>query len=262
MRLDKTIGAMLELSERAVFEAGPDFRLPAAVETFNGCLKARFARWGKDGRDVETQTKAHDPADDITMLMRTLEESVIIELCVVGQSERTPTLHKQIADHARVEQFAWPSANQAAMEGDPVENDDLRSPTNDQARNRIEAVELVAAGGHIGQVPSSRRWSSADAPVSIERAAATEDAANGSGCRRLQFPAKDLLANRDSAILTEIAAFLHLSSDGQDQIFARAIGAIVHAARTCRPIPPVHSVQTLVACPTDPPLHRVKTDPK
>src|SRR4051812_33584901 len=55
---EPSVRALLKLGERGVFEAMPDLGLPAAVETFDGVLKARLAWRRKNGSDPEQQASS------------------------------------------------------------------------------------------------------------------------------------------------------------------------------------------------------------
>ena len=146
---------------RRVRETGPHFRLPATVEVLDSGLKSRLLRRGEDRRDVQRQTQTDDPPDRVGVVMRSLENRVVVKLCISGQAKLAPVL-KQGVEHGFCSDFGpRPRGNQAAMQGTTVEDFQVEAPFDDEALNDVKTVQFGASGGNVGQVPSTRRRCSA-----------------------------------------------------------------------------------------------------
>ncbi len=76
--------------------ARPDFRLPAPVEGLNGRLEPGLPRRGEDGDHPEAQAEAGHAADRVAVMMRALEDGIVVELDVRGEAERAPVLHEGV----------------------------------------------------------------------------------------------------------------------------------------------------------------------
>src|SRR5580765_6748667 len=87
---DVTGGLRLPRGHTLEGEARPDFSLPPAIERFDGGLQAGLPRRGEDGGEAEPEAQAHHAAHGVAMLMRTLEDIVVIELDVAGKADRAP----------------------------------------------------------------------------------------------------------------------------------------------------------------------------
>lgn len=105
---DIRIGASLQSVEIPMLEAVPDLGLPATVVVFNGCLKAWFLRWNKDGDDSELEAEPGDSAENIRVVMRPLKKGVVIELSVARKTVCFP-VGDEIGEYVVGEQpLMWP----------------------------------------------------------------------------------------------------------------------------------------------------------
>lgn len=99
-----------------VMVAPPDLALPKAVEALNGVLKPRLAWRGKYRNDLQRQTRAADPADSVGVVVRTLEDCVVAELCVCRQSLRAPAAHQGIERELRAVLWHHSSISDGAIQ--------------------------------------------------------------------------------------------------------------------------------------------------
>src|SRR5262249_14397094 len=75
----------LQPLQRGVLKPRPHFGLPQAVEALDGSLEARLAGRDKDGHDAQAQADAGHATNGVGVDLRSLEERVVVELCVAGQ---------------------------------------------------------------------------------------------------------------------------------------------------------------------------------
>src|SRR6476659_2758823 len=86
----RDVAGRLRLQRRytVVGKARPDFGLPPAIERFDGGLQAGLPRWGENRGEAKPEAQAHHATHGITMLMRALEDIVVVELDVARQADR------------------------------------------------------------------------------------------------------------------------------------------------------------------------------
>ena len=72
----KTLRSRTERRQIFMVKACPDLLLPQTVEVFDDPLEAHFKRRRKNGRDSQGQTKAHDPANYVRMIMPALKADI------------------------------------------------------------------------------------------------------------------------------------------------------------------------------------------
>src|SRR5881409_627110 len=149
-----------------MLKAEPDLLLPAAIVAFDRGLKATLARWSEHRRHAETQRHAHDAADDIAMLMRSLKACVVVELHIGWQTDGLPVLDERLDDRCSLDGACYgPGTDQRPVQRDHVEHLDLRPTFDVKAFDDVDLVEFSHASEQIGQIPSCpRRWP-ANTPV-------------------------------------------------------------------------------------------------
>jgi hypothetical protein len=259
--LDVGIRSRLERGERIVMKPGPNLGLPAPVEILEAILKSVFTGDGEDWRDAEVQTQAHDPADDVGVLMGPLEPRVIIELGEFGQPDLAPMTENDLqCAHGRVRQVG-PRANQAAVQGDHVEHFDFGTALQDQALDKIPAVEFRQARSDPRQIPA--RWwrEPTHAVSSIKRPSACEHPINRAERGRWAAFRFQLARNGRGAVLPERTGGFQFLTHLHDARF-QLPGDSTDALRPVRSIGPVDAVQTLVAGALECTLHRAQANTK
>ena len=153
----RDVAGRLRLQRRhtVVGKARPDFGLPPAIERFDGGLQAGLPRWGEDGGEAEPEAQAHHAAHGIAMLMRALEDIVVIELDVAGKADRAPVREQELYGAFRGHLQDGPGPDQAAVEGDHGQHFDVGAAAPQvQALDDVDAIEFDLALGDRGQVPS------------------------------------------------------------------------------------------------------------
>jgi hypothetical protein len=100
---EPSVGVLLKVGQGSVSEAMPDLGLPAAVEAFDGVLKARLAWRRKHGSDPEQQASSYDLTDGVGILMRPLKNQRVV-------TQEAPTL----ANDWRATRQRWPHSSRAS----------------------------------------------------------------------------------------------------------------------------------------------------
>src|SRR6478672_1807002 len=155
---------VLQPFQGGVLEACPDLGLPQTVEALDGCLETGLTRGNKHGDHTQTQAGPRDAADRIGMDLGPLEDGVVVELRVAGQAEGTPVLDQGFDYERRGNHRARPGSDQAAVQGDAIEDLNLDAAADDQPLDTVDAVQFGAPVGDRWQVPA-RRWRRATGPT-------------------------------------------------------------------------------------------------
>ena len=259
---EPSVRVLLQVCQRCVLEASPDLGLPATVEAFDGILKARLAWRSKDGRDTEQQACAHDPTNDVRVLMRPLENRGVVELSVGRKTKLLPSTGEQLDNVGGRDRLTWPARGDTSLNRDAVEHCQLSSPSQNQAFNGIERIELAASGGDRRQVPTDGRRRSADAAPTVQNASALEDAADGPP--RGDWSDLLLEQRRADGICSAISkiALGQLATQSQNILFSRYACSIDGPRCARRPVPPVDPIKPQGGGAFDPSLYGLKTHVK
>src|SRR5688572_30978724 len=112
----------------------PDLGLPPPVVALDSCLEAGLLRRSEDRYDTKTQAKAHHATDGVTMLVRSLEAGVVVELGIARQTRCTPMSNEIFHSTSSGDwAFARPGRHQASIDRDAVEYLNVNSATNNKA---------------------------------------------------------------------------------------------------------------------------------
>jgi len=260
---DETSGLILERRQRREVESLPDLGLPAAVEVLDLALESGFSGRGEDRSYAEAEAHAGDAPQDIGMVLRAEETSVVIELDVVGQAEFAPmrndVVHSGFGSYAAL----GPGDRKASEEGDAGEHIDEGTSFDGQAFYHVEAVEFCASGGEIWEIPALGRREVTEAAPAVESPSALQDASDRSEGRERGGPhGMQLPEDGRRSELSEVAAFHEIHAKVQDQIFDGLVAAIREARRDRGPIGEVRSVQAALAGSLAPQLDGAETDGK
>src|SRR3989441_4082511 len=248
-------GALLEVRERIVVEARPDLGLPSAVEVFDGGLESAFLRRHKDRDDIEAQAGPHNATDRVSMLMRALEDGVVVELCVGRPPALSPVLHERLHRGLRGHQRLGPGAGQPAMQGNDVEDLEADATFERQALDRVEAVEFGSTRRHLGEVPTLRRRRAADPAPGVKSSSSLEDAADRPHRRHQDVASShELVVDGPGPVLTQIARLLQLAPQAEHEVLDRRFGPM-DPSRDRRTITPIDAVQGEIPGTSAPPLN-------
>jgi hypothetical protein len=230
----------------------PDLRLPAAIEAFNGVLKAGLAWRCKDRGNAKQQARSDDLTDRIRVLMWTLKDQCVVELRVRGNTKFLPSLGEQLDDIGCIDRQTWPAGDETSMDGDAGENGKLSSASQNQAFDGIKRVELSACGCNLRKVPTDgRRWS-ADAPSFIQNTPALKNATDGASRRNRNNPLLEhYRADRICSGISEITSS-QLTAQAQNLVFSGRARSIDGPWRACRSIGPVDAIKSRGGSPFDP----------
>jgi hypothetical protein len=255
---EPSVRALLQVWERCMLEALPDLRLPATVKAFDGILKARLTWRSKDGRNPEQQACAHDSTNGVGVLMRPLENHRVVELCVGGKTKLSPSTGEQLHNVSSSDRLTWPARGETSQNRDAGEHCELDSPSQNQAFNGIERIELATSRSDLRQVPTDRRRRSADAAPCVENASASEDPADGPP----RGDGSDLLLDhrRADGICSGVSeiALGQLATQPQNILFSRDARSIDGFWCARWPVTPVDPIEPLFGGAFDPSPHGLK----
>jgi hypothetical protein len=259
---EPSAGGQFQVLQRGMFEALPDLRLPATVEAFDSILKARLAWRSKDGHDAEQQASAYDLADGVRVLTRPQENQRVVELCVGGKTKLTPSSDEQFDNDCGSDGLAWPAGGNTSVNRDAGEHSEHGFPSESQAFNGVERIELAASGSELRQVPTDRRRRSAGPLPAIQNASALEDTADGPPRGyRSDLLGDHRLTNSIRPGVSEIALG-QLATQPQNVLFGRDAGSIDGPWCTRGPVTPVDPIEPRRRCPFDPSPHGLKAHAK
>lgn len=257
---DIAFRARLHCGQVTMLPARPHLVLPQAVEVLDAVLEAVLTRRGKDGHHRQGEAQAADPADGVGELMGSLETGVIVELCVVRQAERTPTLQKIINDFGRAEGRAGPSIDLVSVQCHAGEDVNQRPACDLEVLDDIEAIELGTAGSHLRQIPARWGWWSTDAVGTVGDPMAFKDAIEGGPRGADLSDVTQRPPDRFGTVLSKHAVLAQSRPQSQDAPLKHGGSApwrMLWARRSSRE---VDTVQTLARGPLDPECHLSGTD--
>jgi len=252
-----------EGGQRLVLESGPNFCLPSPIETLDRGLKASLAWRGEHRHYVQTQAEPHDRTNYVSMLMRALENGVVIELRIVWQPHLLPMTYQRFPGQPRVHTFTRPSINQTAMQRNCSQDLYPDTTTNDQPLDDIELVKLCGLTGHSRDVPAWRRRRPSATPSRVEYAMPVQYPINCARRRCSGFKlAQQLPVNCLRTIFAQRTFVAEFLSQNEDSIFHSTIGAVMNCLWNGRTIAQIDAIQPLTFGALDPALHRAQTNSK
>ncbi len=135
-------------------EASPNFGLPAAVDIFDGRLKATLLWPREDRSNPEPQAGPHDEAERILTVVAPMEDGVVVD-GIGRQSEFAPV--STSASTAVLRSPASAATSPASpVQGDHIEDLQTETPFQSEPLDGIEAVEFSASVLAVGEMPAWR----------------------------------------------------------------------------------------------------------
>src|SRR6266498_4322784 len=123
---DIPLGMALQARQVVVLEARPDLGLPPAVVALDHGLEASLTRRHQHRHHCQAQTQPENPPQGVGVTMRAVEDHVVVELGIVGQTDRTPVLNQRFDSAFR---GYWrcdgPGSGQASVQRNGVEHLDV-----------------------------------------------------------------------------------------------------------------------------------------
>jgi hypothetical protein len=184
MGRDEAAGLATHLGGANKMVAAPDLRLPKMIEAFDLGLEAGLTRRREDRDHAETKAEMNDPTEFAGGSMGTLEAGVVVELDVTGPTTFLPMLGQDCEYICRAPRFGRPRLGEAPVEGDGIKNIHCGTIGNDQAFNKIEAVEFGTTMSQFRQIPAWRRWHLSLPSAIREQSMAMEDPLDCTRARR------------------------------------------------------------------------------
>jgi hypothetical protein len=257
---DVTFGASLKFLEGGGAEALDDLALPESVERFDGGLEAGLARRREDGSDAQSEAKADDASHGIGKIMGALKARVVVELSVGGQAVLTPMGEESLEDEVGGDVLTWPGIDETAMKRNGIEAVSVSIVLERDGFHDVEGVELDAAIGEIGKIPSGRRSRTAHASSSIENAVAGEDAADGSdGGKGRNALFLEMAMNGLIAEFAEIAVQPQMRACVEDARFEIG-GNASSSSGSAGPVIEIDAFESLGSSASDPTLNGAQRD--
>jgi hypothetical protein len=262
MGLDVAGRSELQITERVVMKALPNFGLPASIEALNGGLKAGLQRWSKHRGNPKPQAETNHATDGIGKLVSPLKQCVVVKLRKARQTKGASMLSQSGHDEISADGIDRPGGHQPSVQRDSVEHAHFCAAFNNESLHNIEAIELRARRCDLGQVPTGWRRGAAHSLLSIQSTSAFENAADGAhrGRARKSLP-QPLQPNRCGAKFTEVTVRTQLMTKTQHNIFSIPIGA-TGAMRNTRTVAPVNLTDLTTFAPLSPSLDGGETDVK
>jgi len=118
------------------------------------------------------------------MLMRTLEDSVVVKLRICREPDLAPVADQCFNDHFCSNRGHWEGSYETAVERGGIEHFDLDAAFDHKTFDNVEAVQFYSSFGNFRQMPATRWWQASHTLVPIESTAAFKNTANGSDYRR------------------------------------------------------------------------------
>ena len=259
--MDETVGLLLEGGEGREVKSAPDLGLPTAVEALDAVLETGFTGRSKDRYDAQAQAHARHSAQDIQMVLRSEETSVVIKLGKVRQAEFAPVIEDAVHGGFSGYAIRREGGGEASEDGDAVEDVDLGTALDGQILHDVEAVEFSGLGGEGRQVPADRWGEVSDAAPAIQSSPAFQDAADGSEGGAWGNPNRVQLAKDGrGSKLAQIAVLLEIRAKTEDEILDSLIAAIGRTRADRGAIGEVDAVQATIAGAATPELDRGQTD--
>jgi hypothetical protein len=260
MRLDVASRSLDQLGDGSVMVTSPNVFLPAAVEGLDGGLKTRLTWRNENRRDAQAQTRAHDAADDITVLVSTLKTRVVVELYKVGKTDCLPMLHQSV-HHPPGTRLGVdrPGLGQPSMQRNRRQDRNKRPVLNAQILNQIKTIDFGPPINDRRQVPPhSRCWKAAPLPA-IQHAAPLKDTPDCSHAGQpSQLSTLQGSMNCHISVLSEGAVLLEFLASLQDELLDLRRDSV--GGPSSLAIRKVNSIQSLLPGPCKPVLHLSQTD--
>lgn len=247
-----------QLDRRAMASDGP---LEPFVEGLDEVLRGVFARDGKDRHHAPAEAKARDGAEAVGVVVGPVEAHVVVELREGRGTVLSPALVQSGAGECGGDQRRGPDVCQRPSKGEGAE--DLE-PLGPDLLDDVEAVQFGAACGHLGQVPSRRRWRKPAAAEALGQTAAREDSTDGR--RGWQLPGRSGTVAQ-GAVDGVLAAFAQRTMEGQvppqrhDSADHQLGGGIGRTGRASGPILEADAIQPPVPGPAQPVLDGAEPQP-
>src|SRR5574341_359366 len=262
MRLDVARRSLDQLGDGSVMVTSPNIFLPSTVEGLDGGLKPRLTWRDEDRRDAKAQTRPHDAANDITVLVSTLKTRVVVELYKVGKTHRLPMLHQSV-QHPPGARLGLdrPGLGQPSMQRNRRQYRHKRPFLDAQILNQIKTIDFGPPINDRRQVPPhSRCWKAAPRP-SIQHAAPLKDTPDCSHAGQpSQLSSLQGSMNCHIAVLAEGAVLLEFLASLQDEFLDLRRDSV--GGPSSLAILKVNSIQSLLRGPCKPVLHLSQTDPE
>lgn len=191
------------------------------------------------------------------MMVRSLENRIVVKLRIGGQAEALP-MPDQGLDRGFGSDFGpRPRFDQATVQRNRVEHFDLKASPDDQALDDVEAVQFGAASTQLRQIPTGQRRRPAGSPTTVQYAPTFQDSANGAHRRqRLDAALLQFTTDGFSAELAQGAVVLQVTADRQHEVFQLRRSFVGRLASTTGLIGPVDAIQALLSGAAVPILHR------
>ena len=192
--LSETLGGGVECRQIFMVKTCPDFLLPQTVEVLDDCLEADLQRRGKNGSYSQGQTKAHDSADNVRMIMTSLKTHIVVKLGEGWKPVALPMSFQSLENkgrrgHSRRPRFGQRTPQRAS--GEQLEKPQVLHP---QIFHNVEAIQFDPLLCKAGQIPTRRGCRAPNPALTVQQALAPEDAPNGAHAGR--FGQIDVLTQR------------------------------------------------------------------
>src|SRR6266542_3171348 len=245
--------ALAQALHRGLLEPQPYLGLPPAVVALDGRLEPQLVGRDEHRHNLQAQAGPDDPPQRIGVAVRALEDHVVVELGVAGQADPPPMLdqrsHHQLRGHSSDDR---PGNRQPAMHRHPVEDLDLGPVPDDQPLDNVEAVQLGAGVGQVGQIPAPGRWRAAEPAAAVQSPAALQDAVDGPHRGDVRDSLLDQrLVKRFRPERAQVAVLPELTTHPQDQVLDGGIGP-PGVARGPGAVCPIDSIEAVPPGAFDP----------
>src|SRR5438270_13207715 len=177
---DKSARLTLHPQEAFEGEAIPTSRLPTAVEVLDVCLKACLAWRREDWSDPQRQAQPNHATERIGMSMRSLEDRVVVELCVAWPPVLSPMFDQRIHGDFRRDPATGPRVAAASMQAHRGEYIHVVATRDHQVLDDVETVEVDSLRRYVREEPTPRRRWSSHAPLAIQGSATFQNASDRS----------------------------------------------------------------------------------
>src|SRR5712691_2016553 len=223
----------LQARDAGAMVALPDLALPKGVEALNSVLEPRLAWRGKYRNDLQCQTPATDATHGVGVVVRSLEDRVVVELGVCRQSFGSPAPQQCFEGALRAGLWHHPGVGERAMQTGAGKHRNERAVSDLQVLDKVERVELGLSQRNVREIPSFRWRRPKLAAHSIERAATRQHSVDGGPRRNLRNPR--ILAqcqpDRIRAKLTQHTLFPQAASHAYNPLFKLDCRTVPGSAR-------------------------------
>ena len=248
MCIDVSGRLILQCLKRRMLKACPYLLLPFAVVAFYGILKPVLPYWRKYCHYSKTQTGSDDSPDDIGVLMRAGESGVVVELCIIRQSEFAPVTKNCFQSQFCVPPRFGPAFYQTSMQGDCVEYFNLSLATNEETFDEIELIQFSKPFCDKRQVPTQSGGLATQAPTIISCAVSLKDVANSpQGRSRLDTAPFKFVKYGLSAEFSQHTLVTKLFANSEDQFLRLWAGSVMNPPRCALEIAETDAIKPLVS---------------